>query len=654
MSRFVSALLALLLAGPAIAQPNPQFNQTQTYQSFTPTGRATDLSATTATSRVALGSSAGVAWVCNTGATNTVYVQLGTVTVTAVVATSFPIPAGRCAALNSTGATHIAGITASSTTTVQTVLGTGSPGAALGTGSGGGGGSGTVTSVSVVTANGLAGSVATATSTPAITLSTSVTGNVCGDGTALSACSTTGTGATVLANTPTLITPNIGVATGTSLALSGVALGTNKLAVAGTGLFNLNAAAAPAGATGTGVQLVGTDATVGRYECDSFAAICAFTARRANGTGASPTALASSDQIGAFNFHGYYVTGGPGYSSVQASIAALATQNWTSTNQGTQILLRTTPNNSTTLTTALTIGQDQSVAMAGTSTIATSLAIGGATIGTDALGVTGTARISAGMHVGPFGLTIYTSGVTGNRSVLVADNLGGNIPGMSLRSAGVIAWGSGSDTNSLDTMLSRNAAGVQQFGTTVANAAGSWLATNGTLSGALVVSGTADASAVTGSGALQVAGGASIAKRLWIPAITASAGLQTAVLCQSSGGEMIADSVACLASSERFKMILGVAEPGALDSLMRLPIRRWRYNEEGIFQSKEWTRERLGPTAEDAAAIDPRLVGYDSDGKIRNISTEQLLSLTIQAIQELKADNDNLRETITKRAANGG
>lgn len=50
-----------------------------------------------------------------------------------------------------------------------------------------GGGSGTVTSVSVVSANGFAGSVATATTTPAITLSTTVTGLLKGDGTAISA-----------------------------------------------------------------------------------------------------------------------------------------------------------------------------------------------------------------------------------------------------------------------------------------------------------------------------------------------------------------------------------------------------------------------------------------------------------------------------------
>jgi hypothetical protein len=50
-----------------------------------------------------------------------------------------------------------------------------------------GGGSGTVTTVSVVSANGFAGSVATATTTPAITLSTTITGILKGNGTAISA-----------------------------------------------------------------------------------------------------------------------------------------------------------------------------------------------------------------------------------------------------------------------------------------------------------------------------------------------------------------------------------------------------------------------------------------------------------------------------------
>jgi len=146
---------------------------------------------------------------------------------------------------------------------------------------------GTVTSVSVTTANGFAGTVSTATSTPAITISTSITGLIKGNGTALSAAvaatdyvapggalgtpssgtltnctfpvlnqnttgtssnvtgivavanggtgqtSSTGSGAVVLANTPTLITPNIGAATGTSLVLSGD-MTVNNLTVNGT------------------------------------------------------------------------------------------------------------------------------------------------------------------------------------------------------------------------------------------------------------------------------------------------------------------------------------------------------------------------------------------------------------------------------------
>lgn len=59
-------------------------------------------------------------------------------------------------------------------------------------------GTGTVTSVSVVSANGFAGTVATATSTPAITLTTTITGYLKGDGTAISAASTSGANSLVV------------------------------------------------------------------------------------------------------------------------------------------------------------------------------------------------------------------------------------------------------------------------------------------------------------------------------------------------------------------------------------------------------------------------------------------------------------------------
>jgi hypothetical protein len=83
------------------------------------------------------------------------------------------------------------------------------------------GGTGTVTSVSVVTANGFAGTVATATSTPAITITTTITGILSGNGTAISGITTsagiaaqisdeTGTGSLVFATSPSLVTPLLG------------------------------------------------------------------------------------------------------------------------------------------------------------------------------------------------------------------------------------------------------------------------------------------------------------------------------------------------------------------------------------------------------------------------------------------------------------
>jgi hypothetical protein len=79
-------------------------------------------------------------------------------------------------------------------------------------------GSGTVTSASVVSANGFAGTVATETTTPAITLTTSVTGIIKGNGTAISAAVAgtdyvTPTGTETLTNktltTPTLTNPTV-------------------------------------------------------------------------------------------------------------------------------------------------------------------------------------------------------------------------------------------------------------------------------------------------------------------------------------------------------------------------------------------------------------------------------------------------------------
>lgn len=117
-------------------------------------------------------------------------------------------------------------------------------------------GSGTVTDVSVVSANGFAGTVADSTTTPAITLSTTVTGILSGNGTAISAASTTGSGAVVLATSPTLVTPNLGtpstlVGTNITGTAAGLTAGTAS-AVAVGGITGLGTGVATALAVNTG------------------------------------------------------------------------------------------------------------------------------------------------------------------------------------------------------------------------------------------------------------------------------------------------------------------------------------------------------------------------------------------------------------------
>lgn len=300
----------------------------------------------------------------------------------------------------------------------------------------------------------------------------------------------------------------------------------------------------------------------------------------------------------------------------------------------------------------------------------TSLALGGATIGSNALAVTGTSNFSGNITQGSTAALLWSTDLSlfrdaantlaqRNGASAQVFNIYNTYTDASNYEVGKFRWFSntlfvGTDFNGTGvarvlTLMTQGTARwtVDTSGNFIANTDNSVdIGASGATRPRTLYLGTTDATS-TSTGALVVAGGGVVAKRFWIPAITASAGLQTAVLCQSSGGEMIADSVACLASSARFKTLLGDAENGALDKIIRVPIHRWKYNRdpESVFPDNYYS-EHIGPTAEDIEAIDSRLVGRDQEGRARSISTDQLLALAIQAIQEQQEQIEKLKKAV--------
>lgn len=131
--------------------------------------------------------------------------------------------------------------------------------------------------------------------------------------------------------------------------------------------------------------------------------------------------------------------------------------------------------------------------------------------------------------------------------------------------------------------------------------------------------------------------------------LTASSGLQTGVLCLSSNNEVINDSVACVASSKRFKNdIQPLTDLSGLGELMQLKPVSFKYKPEynGALQNNpNYNGEQVGFIAEDVQKVDPRLVVLETQdsvngsivshkGDVHSVRYEQMTAILVKAVQE--------------------
>lgn len=797
MCRLLAVVLFLPLllpwSIPASAQSNVLMNfrdTTSTTQQVSPanpmpigggfvqSARTADLTATTSSSNVAFGVTAPTARVCNSSTTITAYVALGTSSaVTVTAANGIPTPAGTCINLSAVGYSYIAGITGSSSATLQISLGSGI--ASLGGGGSGGGGGGatspggsntqvqwnnanTFDGITGATTNGTAltlvapilGTPASATLTNAtgLPISTGVSGLGTGVATALGNTAGGASGFALVGTTPptgaaggdltgtypnptlaavvtaggptgsatvapiitydakgrlttvssATITPAIGSVTGlgtgvaTALAVnvgsagapvvlngalgtpsSGTATNLTGLPIAGiTGLgtgvgtalaINIGSAGAPVlfnGAGGTPSSLVGTNITG-----TASGLTAGSVTTNANLTGpitSSGNATSIASQTGT------------GTKFVVDTNPTLVTPN-IGTATGTGLVLTSAS------ATALTVGLNGSTNPAFNVDASTASQVAGLNVRGAATG--GTVAISTTDSGSNANLTMNAKGSgtigigsvsTGAVTITPATTVSGILTVLAGHGSSFNSFVFGDDGGGGTELDVRSATGTNATIAIVANGstyqfagtAGSLLikavtaakdvalavenggktATLQNTTGNFVISSTATATSKT-TGSLQTGGGLGVAGATFtdtLNVITMANTATTSAVCYNTGTGLFTYNATvgtCTVSDERYKNIENNI-PGALGKLLQINGFYYTWNDQ-----KYGAGHQIGVGAQTVERVFPELVSTGSDG-VKSVDYQRLTAPIIEALRELKADNDNLRTEIAtlKRA----
>lgn len=246
-----------------------------------------------------------------------------------------------------------AGITPGTGVATALAINVGSAGAfvtfdgALGTPS-----SGTVTNLTGTAGINITGTAPAGTLTGTTLNSTVVTSSLTSVGTL--------TGLTVNSATITLSQDTNFVLSG---GVNGVSFDTNTLSIDATNDRVGFGTTAPEGVTHSVRDWGSISASNLMAVYDSYDDANRFTIRRANGSVGTPTATASGDVIGNFNWRGH--DGSSFSGGARAAINVFADQTFTSTAQGTWMQFQTTPNGSTTGTEVFRITSTTKLAMNG-------------------------------------------------------------------------------------------------------------------------------------------------------------------------------------------------------------------------------------------------------------------------------------------------
>jgi len=211
------------------------------------------------------------------------------------------------------------------------------------------------------------------------------------------------------------------------------------------------------------ILAVGDNGSLSRVVMRGYSASTASSAMRVSkyrGTVTAPQVPQSGDSLGRYEFAGYTTTSADG--SAGAYWEGVTTETWGATANGTKVLLKVTPNTTTTPVTAVTVDQDKSVTFATTASATTFIGaltgtasgnlVNGGALGTPSSGtvtnLTGTASININ---GTVGATTATTGKFTTVQAATTMGVGGTTPSAS--GAGIsfpATQSASSDANTLD------------------------------------------------------------------------------------------------------------------------------------------------------------------------------------------------------------